>query len=114
MCDPYSTSISTGRFPNELKLARVVPFFKKGSKLDRENYRPVSILSTLSKVIEIIIYEQINNYISSHNLLYELQSGFRRSHSTDTCLLFLTDYIRRELDEGRICGMVMLDLQKTF
>ena len=51
---------------------------------------------------------------TSQNILYEFQSGFRRSHSTDTCLLFLTDFIKKEVDNGKFCGMVMLDLQKAF
>lgn len=107
-------SIESGKFPSELKLARVIPLYKKGSKQDHGNYRPVSILCVMSKIIEKIIYEQIDQYITSHNLLYEFQSGFRKSHSTDTCLLFLTDYIKKEIDRGNLCGMVMLDLQKAF
>jgi len=107
-------SIEQGYFPNDLKIARVIPIYKKGSKLDPGNYRPVSILGCLSKVMERIIFEQIDNYLKSQNLLYEFQSGFRKSHSTDSCLLFLTDYIKREVDKGNFCGMVMLDLQKAF
>ena len=107
-------SISQGQFPGELKLARVTPLFKKGNKLDPSNYRPVSILCAISKIMEKIIYEQIYSYVTALNLLFEFQSGFRRSHSTDTCLLYLTDHIRKEIDKGKYCGMVMLDLQKAF
>lgn len=103
-------SIGQGYFPNEFKLARVIPFHK----LDHGNYRPVSILCSLSKIIENILFEQIDKYLASHNLLYEFQSGFRKSHSIDTCLLYLTDHIRREVDKGIFCGMVMLDLQRAF
>lgn len=60
------------------------------------------------------MFEQIDSYISLHNLLYELRSGFRKSHSTDTCLLYLTDPIRKEVDGGTFCAMVMLDLQNAF
>ena len=107
-------SIKQGHVPQDFKLARVVPLYKKGSKLDPGNYRPVSILCAISKVIERLVYEQINTYLSNHKLMFEFQSGFRRSHSTDTCLLYMTDYIRREVDVGKYCGMVMLDLQKAF
>ena len=107
-------SISQCHVPQEFKLARITPLYKKGNKLDPGNYRPVSILCSISKVIERLIYEQIDNYLSNHELLFEFQSGFRKSHSTDTCLLYLTDYIRREVDMGKYCGMVMLDLQKAF
>lgn len=107
-------SICQGQFPDDLKQARVIPLYKKGNKLDPGNYRPVSILSAVSKVIERIIHDQINKYLSTKNLLFELQSGFRTSHSTDTCLLYLTDQIRTEVDKGKFCGMVLLDLQKAF
>ena len=107
-------SIRQGHVPQDFKLARIVPLHKKGSKLDPRNYRPVSILCSISKVIERLVYEQINTYLLNHKLLFEFQSGFRRSHSTDTCLLYMTDFIRREVDDGKYCGMVMLDLQKAF
>ena len=107
-------SISQSHVPQDLKIARVIPLYKKGSKLDTGNYRPVSILCSTSKIIERLIYEQISKYLNEHNLLFEFQSGFRTSHSTDTCLLYLNDYIKHEVDAGKYCGMVMLDLQKAF
>ncbi len=75
-------SIQTGKVPDELKMERVIPLHKKGSKSDPSNYRPVDILSALSKIVERIIQEQINEYISNNNILYEMQSGFRKAHST--------------------------------
>ena len=59
-------------------------------------------------------YEQVDKYLASKNLMYKFQSGFRTNHSTDTCLLYLTDRIKHEVDAGKYCGMVMLDLQKAF
>ena len=82
-------SIEQGQFSNDLKIARVIPLYKKGTKQDPGNYRPASILNSLSKIIKKIFFEQIDNYLSSQIILYEFQSGFRKSHSTDTCLLFL-------------------------
>ena len=64
--------------------------------------------------MEKIVYEQVDEYLDSRKLLYEFQSGFRTSHSTDTCLLYLSDHIKQEVDAGKYCGMVMLDLQKAF
>jgi len=58
--------------------------------------------------IEKIIFEQIDKYLASHNLLYEFQSGFQKSHSTDTCLLYLTDHIRREVDKGPLIPLTMV------
>ncbi len=56
----------------------------------------------------------MNEYLTKSSLIYMFQSGFRKSHSTDTSLLYLTDFIRRQIDEGKMCGMVLLDLQKAF
>jgi hypothetical protein len=107
-------SVKTGIVPNELKLARVVPLHKKGSTLCEGNYRPVSILSIMSKVLERVIYNQLESYLSKNNLIYNLQSGFRQGYSTDTCLIYLTDYIKNQMEEGKYTGLVMLDLQKAF
>lgn len=107
-------SLSTGEIPDDLKLARVVPLHKKNSKTDVGNYRPVSVLCILSKVFERIVFNQLNEYLVQNNLLYELQSGFRSTFSTDTCLIYLHDYIRQQCDKGFYTGMVLLDLQKAF
>ena len=53
-------------------------------------------------------------YVNKQGLMYDFQSGFRKTHSTDSCLLYLTDFIRKEIDEGNQCGMVLLELQKAF
>lgn len=92
----------------------MIPLFKKGSKLDPGNFRPVSILCSISKIVERIIYEQIDSYLAEHNLLFDFQSGFRKAYSTDTCLLYLTDFIRKEVEQGNYCDMVLIDLQKAF
>jgi hypothetical protein len=107
-------SISSGIVPNDLKSARVVPLHKKNSKTSVGNYRPVSILSVVSKVFEKVVYSQLNNYLQHSNLLYSLQSGFRSNYSTDTCLIHLLDHLRSQSDKGNFTGMVMLDLQKAF
>ena len=72
------------------------------------------MLCILSKVFERIVFNQLNEYIVHNNLLYDLQSGFRSSYSTDTCLIYLNDYIGDQCDMGRYTGMVLLDLQKAF
>ncbi len=116
---PYVTyilnlSIEQGKVPREFKSARLMPVYKKGCKLNMVNYRPVSVLGAMSKILERVIYDQIEEYISKNNILYDLQSGFRPLHSTETCILYMTDKMRKEVDNGKFCGMVMLDLQKAF
>ena len=107
-------SIHSGVVPEDLKTARVVPLYKKNDKTDPGNYRPVSILNIVSKILERLVYNKLQNYLTEKQLLYEFQSGFRTSFSTDTCLLHLTDYIRLQTDQGNYTGMVLLDLQKPF
>ena len=107
-------SITTGSIPDELKMARIVPLYKKNSKTHVWNYRPISVLSVISKVFEKVVFMQLSDYLSENRLLYEFQSGFRSSYSTDTCLIHLTDYIKLENDKGNFTGMVLLDLQKAF
>ena len=95
-------------------MARIVPLYKKNSKTNVGNYRPSSVLSVISKVFEKVVFMQLSDYLSENRLLYEFQSGFRSSYSTDTCLIHLTDYIKLENDKGNFTGMVLLDLQKAF
>ena len=65
-------------------------------------------------IIEKKFYEQIDSYLAEQNILFDFQSGVRKAHSTDTCLLYLTDFIGKEVDKGNFCGMVLIDLQKAF
>ena len=97
-----------------MKTARVVPLYKKNSKSEPGNYRPVSILTVMSKILEKTVHKQLENYLRSEKLLYDYQSGFRNSYSTDSCLTQLTDQIRFDMDKGNYTGMVMIDLQKAF
>ena len=107
-------SLPLGCVPDEMKTARVIPLYKKKSKTDPGNYRPVSILTSVSKILERVTYNQIESYMKSENLIYSFQSGFRSSFSTDTCLTHVTDQIRFRMDRGFYTGMVMIDLQKAF
>ena len=84
-------SITTETVPDGMKRARVVPVFKKGSKLDVGNYRPISILGSLSKILERAVHGQLKEYLIRRDLIYQNQSGFRGGFSTDTCLIGLTD-----------------------
>ena len=109
-----NVSITTNTVPDILKFAKVKPLFKKNSRLDVGNYRPVSILCIMSKLLERAVHYQLQEYLESNDLLFAKQSGFRKSYSTDTCLINLTDQIRVEISKGNYVGMVLLDLQKAF
>ena len=107
-------SIESEKVPDLLKQAIVKPLFKKGSRLEVGNYRPVSLLCITSKILEKAVYVQLERYLTDKNLLYEYQSGFRKSYSTDTCLINLIDHIRMVNSQNLFAGMVLLDLQKAF
>ena len=100
-------SITTGTIPDDLKVARVVPLYKNKSKTNVENYRPISVLRIISKIFERVVFNQLNNFLTEHKLLYIFQSGFWSSYSTDTCLIRLTDYSKQECDNGNYTGMAL-------
>ena len=107
-------SMTLGSFPAAYKIAKVKPPFKKGSKTDPSNYRPISLLSLLSKVFERVALNQTEEFLSLNKVLYDYQSGFRKNHSTGTCLSFLNDKILKGFDNGLVTGMILIDLQKAF
>ena len=107
-------SIITETVPTAFKEAKVVPLFKKGSRLDRGNYRPVSVLNVLSKILERAVHSQLGNYLEKRGLMFGGQSGFRSGFSTDSSLIGLSDYVRSEMGKGSMVGMVLIDLQKAF
>ena len=107
-------SLYKGIVPDCLKEAKVVPLYKKNSKSEVGNYRPVSILNVLSKILEKEVHEQFQTYLNKANLIYPQQSGFRPNYSTDTCLIHLIDKIKAENDKGNYTGMCLIDLQKAF
>ena len=107
-------SISLGKVPDKTKIAKLKPLFKKGSKLETKNYRPVSLLPLLSKIYEKAINDQTHQFLAQKNILYCHQSGFRKFHSTDTCLSYLNDLILKGSDSGLLTGMILIDLQKAF
>ena len=92
----------------------MIPLFKKGDIQLFENYRPISSLSSVSKVFEKAAYGQLYEYFSSHALFYDSQYGFRKYHSTDLAALELVDRIHKEIDENKIPFLVFLDLSKAF
>ena len=118
LCTPkakiYNLSITLASFPEKCKIAKIKPFYKKGLKTDPKNFSPISLLPLVSKIIERIIHDQTMNFLSYNNVLYKYQSGFRKFHSTDTCLSYLYDKITKGFDSGILTGMVLIDLQKVF
>ena len=107
-------SISQGVFPDQWKSAKVNPLFKKGLANDVNNYRPISILPTLSKLIEKHVHDSFITYLNHYKLLCKSQSGFRKKHSCETALVHMIDNWLKSLNNGEIVGVVMLDFSKAF
>ena len=82
-------SFTSGVFPSGLKIARVIPVHKNDSKLDFSNYRPVSLLSNLDKILEKLMYTRIFKFFNNNNVFYPLQFGFRQNYSTTHALISL-------------------------
>ena len=86
----FNLSLRTAIFPDDWKLAKISPIFKDGTKNDCENYRPISVISTVAKLFEGIVY-QLRSFIAANNILIDQQSGFRPKHSTETALISSTN-----------------------
>ncbi|XP_074533220.1 uncharacterized protein LOC141796151 [Halichoeres trimaculatus] len=109
-------SLQTGCFPADLKTAVVRPLLKKNN-LDPDvfnNYRPVSNLPFLSKILEKIVFIQLNDFLYKHSILEKFQSGFRTNHSTETALLKIVNDFRCNLDLHKLTVLVLLDLSAAF
>ena len=107
-------SLTQGFFPDEMKIAKVIPLYKHGDTSKFNNYRPVSILPLFSKLLERLMYNRLLEFINRHDLLYKFQFGFRENHSTSMALLILIDNILSAIDEGNIVVGLFLDFQKAF
>ena len=110
----FNLSISTGEYPDILKIARVLPIYKKGESTDMNNYRPISILTHLNKIYETIICNQMKSFLNKHNVLYKYQYGFREKHSTDHALIEIVDGIKFAIDDSKLAGGIFVDLKKAF
>ena len=110
----FNMSVMFGSFPQEWKLSRVTPIHKGGDKNDMGNYRPISVLPTFAKMMEKFVFKQYYSYLIEHSILTENQFGFRPQHSTETALLNVTESWSDSIDEGKMVGVVALDLKKAF
>ena len=101
-----------GVFADDLKLADITPIFKKEDSLNKENYRPVSILPHLSKVFERILYKQIDSFMK--NKFSPYLCGFRKNHNAQYSLLKMIENWKKQLDNGEKVGVIFMDLSKAF
>ena len=108
-------SLVTSRFPESWRLGTVVPIYKQaGDPSVASNFRPITLLSHLSKVVEKVVADQLSAYISQSNVLYKRQYAYRRCHSTEDAVLDAVDWISQNIDSGFISTIIAADLSKAF
>ena len=110
----FNSSLKYGAFPDIWKLAKVTPIFKSGSKRDGNKYRPISVISVFSRMLEKIVHDQLSRYLISNKVLTPNQSAFRKMHSTIASLINGTDYWYEYMDNRQLNLAIFLDLKKAF
>ena len=110
----FSLSLEQGIFPSKLKTSRIVPIHKSGKADLCDNYRPISLLSSISKVLEKIVSIKLVNHLEFNKLISPRQFGFQRNKNTEQNLLKVINFISNELNQGNFCIGIFLDLKKAF
>ena len=110
----FNQCLHQGIFPDELKVGRITPIYKKDDECSLENYRPVSTLPIFGKIFEKIIYSRIDNFLTTKDIIFDKQFGFRKSHLTSHALNFSVSHIEKELDDKNHVLGVLIDLSKAF
>ena len=110
----FNLCIQNNVVPSKLKMAKVIPLPKSKTTADLDSYRPISLLSVLSKLLERHVHTHLMNYMEHLNLLHPFQSGFRSKHSCATALSILTDRCLSAMKSSTLSGIVYLDLTKAF
>ena len=118
LCMPLSLIINqmlhTGIYLNAFKIAKVILIFKKGDPSLLTNYRPILLLSTLSKIIERAIFTQLYSFFITNKILCEQQYGFWAGHSTELAATKLIDHTYEQMDQQKTLGHIYIDLSKAF
>ena len=107
-------SLATGEVPDNMKIAKVIPVYKSKDKCQFQNYRPISVLPSLSKVLEKIVYKRLYSFLDANKILYGSQYGFRNGHNTVNAITELTSNILHGFDRKQVTLGVFLDLSKAF
>ena len=110
----FNRSLQSSTFPCAWKTGKVVPLFKSGERCNPNNYRPITVLPTVSKILKRAVHSQVYQYLLQHKILTPRQFGFRPQLSTEIAVTNFTDFLLGNMDKGRVTGAVFLDLSKAF
>ena len=110
----FNSSFKIGIFPEFLKISTIIPIYKKDSKLKVANYRPISLLSNINKILEKLMFQRLYTFLEKNKCIYDLQFGFRQNHSTNHALLSMTQEIKDTIEKGNLAIGVFVDFQKAF
>jgi len=97
-----------------MKICKINPIHKKESKPKISNYRPISLLSNINKIIEQVVHLQLYSFLEKNNCIYDLQFGFRQKHSTNHALVSIVQKIQEAMLQSRLAFGIFIDLQKAF
>ena len=115
LCKLINFCIEKQTFPTKWKVGKVTPIYKgQGNRDDKNNYRPITVLLILSKLLEKHICDHLCDFLEENALLHRFQYGFRKFHSTETALIRLVDQLLFDLDKNRASGLVFIDYKKAF
>ena len=112
ICLQFNEMICSSKFPSSFKFANVTPVFKNGTRNQKDNYRPVSILPVIAKVFEKLISKQLSNHFE--NILSKFQCGFRKGFGTQHGLLLMIEKWKNAVDNKKVFGALLTDLSKAF
>ena len=114
LAELINKSFQSGIFPDIFKLAKVIPIFKSESRILCNDYRPISLLSNISKLIEKLMHKRVYTFLEQKNCFYKAQFSFRLSLSTNNALVSITENIQSQLGQNKFCAGVFVDLKKAF
>ena len=114
LCIVINKSLNDGAFPDNMKTARILPLFKSSDHLLCDNFRPISLLSVISKLLEKIVYKQLTSHMESNNQVFTKQFGFRKNHSCVDAIETFIGNIIECFDKDMSCLSIFIDLRKAF
>ena len=109
-----NNSFEEGVFPDALKIAKVVPIYKDGNKFEVENYRPISLLTSFSKIYEKLMHKRLVEFFEQNSILDENQYGFRSGRSCEHALLNAQNILNDNLNRNQISLLLLIDFSKAF